>query len=299
MANKRIVEYLMEGINRGHNMGSLKQQLLKSGFQEKLVNEAILEIKGIAPPKTLTINQSLQTSTALKETTPARLSSPINEEQLIEEVPGLDSHSEKNPFDYSRKAVTKKQGVFWKMGKSIVSPGELFTSVKGEEVWSTLKYYLVLLLIPFIISTVGTLFFLDTISDALRLINIDFPPTGITLTAVYISIFAFMIFIMIPVISFIIAGIFHLSIKIYGGKGTFKDTFAVTVYSSTPSFLFPFILISPLWSVILDISGISKNHSISKIRAILAILTPEILIGIAISLIYFLIPEATTVGPAV
>jgi hypothetical protein len=295
MADERIIGYLRKGINKGHSIESLKQQLLGSGFQKNLIDEAALELKGPS---------AKESPEKPKETSPTEKISPEEpkkpkEENLIEEVPGLDNNSNTSISKYSGERFSKKSGVFWKIGKSIVSPGELFESVKYEGIWPPLKYYLILLLIPFIATTLGTLFFIGAFTNLLEVLSINIPHTGALLTTISILVFAALIFIAIPILTFIAAGILHLTIKIYGGDGSFADTFGIIVYSSTPSVLFGFIPIIPIWSIVLNVIGVSKNHSISKLRAILALLTPGILLSIATTMLWYFLPDGTiTVGSA-
>jgi hypothetical protein len=292
MADERIIGYLREGVNKGHSIESLKQQLLGGGFQKNLIDEAALELQ---KPSTKESTEKPKEPTPIKENSPEP--PPRQEENLIEEVPGLDSTSNTSASKYSEGRFSKKSGVFWKIGKSIVSPRELFKSVKYEGMWPPLKYYLILLLIPFIATTIGTLFFIGAFTNLLEILNISIPHTGALLTTISILVFAALIFIAIPILTFIAAGIFHLILKLYGGDGSFTDTFGIIVYSSTPSVLFGFIPIIPIWSIILNIIGTSENHSISKLRAILALLTPAILLSIATTVLWYFLPDGTiTVG---
>ncbi|MCK4670483.1 MAG: YIP1 family protein [Nanoarchaeota archaeon] len=95
--------------------------------------------------------------------------------------------------------------------------------------------------------------------------------------------FMFIIGIIIAIaLSFVIAGILHVWILIFGGKNKYSETYKLYVYTSTPKLLLGWIpivnLVIWIWGLVLLIIGTMKVHNISKKRAILMYVIPLIVI---------------------
>jgi hypothetical protein len=84
--------------------------------------------------------------------------------------------------------------------------------------------------------------------------------------------------------AFVIAGLLHAWILIFGGKAEYTKTYQLYVYSQTPSFLFGWIpvlgIIAAVYGMALLIIGTMKLHKISKTKAILMYVIPIGLFGI-------------------
>lgn len=82
--------------------------------------------------------------------------------------------------------------------------------------------------------------------------------------------------------SFILAGILHVWILIFGGKNTYTETYKLYVYQATPRLLFGWIPIVSffiwIWQLVLLIMGTIQVHNISRKRAILMYVIPLIVI---------------------
>lgn len=92
------------------------------------------------------------------------------------------------------------------------------------------------------------------------------------------------------VIGALIGGIIlHIFAYIVGARGGFEQTFKATFYGQTPTLLLGWIPaiggIFVIWSIVLQIIGIRDLHKISTGRAVLAVLLPIIIIGIAVLLL--------------
>lgn len=105
-------------------------------------------------------------------------------------------------------------------------------------------------------------------------------------------------FIFIPIgilfgiiMGFVIAAIIHVFIKIFGGQADFATTYRILAYSSIPSLMLSIIpligWLSFIYSLILDVMGISMLHSISKGKAVAAMLLPIVILFILILVISF------------
>lgn len=78
--------------------------------------------------------------------------------------------------------------------------------------------------------------------------------------------------------SFVIAGLLHVWLMIFGGRADYEKTYQLYVYSHTPTFLFGWIpvlgFIASIYWLVLLIIGTMKVHKISKTKAILMYVIP-------------------------
>ncbi len=153
----------------------------------------------------------------------------------------------------------------------LTKPRDFFKSIKKEEGIGKAFIYLAILTLLNIV--LGTIVIFILTGQA-------FPPFGIQgLIIDYVfSVLA----------SFLLAGLFHLWMKLFGGKGNYKQTYRLYVYSSTPKFLLgwiPYSIVSLLASVYFlvlaavgsqELSGFSQRKSIvvfALLAVVLIILT--------------------------
>lgn len=82
------------------------------------------------------------------------------------------------------------------------------------------------------------------------------------------------------IMTFILAGIYHLSLMIFGGnKKGFEATFRSLAYSTGSAAicnLIPFFgaYAAGIWAIILTIIGFKESHQIPTVKAVLAYLVP-------------------------
>ncbi|MBN2094748.1 MAG: YIP1 family protein [Candidatus Aenigmarchaeota archaeon] len=92
-------------------------------------------------------------------------------------------------------------------------------------------------------------------------------------------------------ISFLMAGLIHLWIMLFGGKEEYEKTYQIYAYSKTPSFLFGWIpffsVLAEAYHVVLLIAGTHKIQGIERNRAIWMFAVPY-LIYIAVSIIFLM-----------
>lgn len=78
--------------------------------------------------------------------------------------------------------------------------------------------------------------------------------------------------------SFIIAGLLHVWLLIFGSRAEYEKTYQLYVYSRTPVFLFGWIpilgFIASIYGLVLLIIGTMQLHKISKTKAILIYVIP-------------------------
>ena len=88
-------------------------------------------------------------------------------------------------------------------------------------------------------------------------------------------------YILGTILGFVNVGVVHLFVKLYGGEGKYSDSYRAAIYGSTPAMLLFFIVpITGIWSLVLNIFGLSVNHNITKLRAFLAIFSAFLLYGV-------------------
>jgi hypothetical protein len=269
MVRTDIVNWIIEGKKRGHSVESLRRKLIDSGFSRKEVGDAVNS-----------------------------LNFPKEQEEKIEvpEVPPqVREKVEAEAFE------GKKLGIFSKIGKAFASPNDLFRATKAEGVWPALKYYWTVLLVPMIITSVFLYVAFQWILSQLVVViggiegaeELVLAATTEMLPYIIGGVVIFTLIVM-PILAFVFAGIFHVFIKAFRGQGRYADTFKAGVYSSTPSTLFgwvPFLnFLFMIWSFILSIFGIASYHKISKGRAFLSILTTVVALGLLVWIVTMLVP---------
>lgn len=83
---------------------------------------------------------------------------------------------------------------------------------------------------------------------------------------------------------FVIVGILHIWIMIFGGKNKYTKTYELVVYAGTPSMLFswlPYIgMAGPIWSLVLLIIGTQQVHKVSRTKAILMYVIPIVVFSL-------------------
>jgi hypothetical protein len=112
---------------------------------------------------------------------------------------------------------------------------------------------------------------------------------GTVLAMVFSNLIFTNIFVLVAVaITFVSAGYLHLFVRMFGGKGGYRNTYKLTVYSAAPvAFLLlslPATMISPyivlvaamtasLWALIIEVTGLARLHGMTSGRIALMILT--------------------------
>src|SRR5260221_12122661 len=115
-----------------------------------------------------------------------------------------------------------------------IQPRFFFRKNKNEKgIKSAFIYYFVILLVPFVIGTI-----LLIISSGSFKLKTDSPIpflTGPFIPVSFLSIIiSFIIYLLLP---FIVVGVVHLWIKIWGGKGGYSKTYQLYVYANTPKII--------------------------------------------------------------
>ncbi|MBI4018804.1 MAG: YIP1 family protein [Candidatus Aenigmarchaeota archaeon] len=150
----------------------------------------------------------------------------------------------------------------------LTNPDKFFVSVKKEEGYGeVIKYTAVL-------SIVGSL-----LGMSISSLIASFDIVAIILTSLIVPVF----FI---IIQFIAAAITHILVILAGGKNGYSQTLKAGMYATTPVYLVGFLplvsIIAALYSIYLNIKGLSVLQNISMGRAAAVILVPLLLAMVAV-----------------
>ncbi len=162
------------------------------------------------------------------------------------------------------------QEIIQKVKLVSTSPRKFFANLKEEKIGKPLSYYAVLLLVRAILGLIIGTAIVTFIPRSNNQIGI--------IPAIIVGYAAGVL------ISFVIAAIIHLWIKLFGGKGNFTRTYQLFVYADTPNNLLGWIpvvgIIVRIWGLVLLIIGTQELHKIKKTTAILMYVIPVVILFI-------------------
>ena len=174
------------------------------------------------------------------------------------------------------------KSTFSKVLGMITRPKNTFGEVEDEGFRSTLKYFLVILLVPALILFIGSAIFYPIYID--DIIEDEQSWAWITL------ILLVPVSLIIGLITMLLNGIvLHLFVWILGGRSGLRQTYKALAYGSTPFVIsiwfVPFGFLAVIWSLVLTIVGIWRLHHLSILKATISVLVAPaifIVIGLAI-----------------
>ncbi len=168
----------------------------------------------------------------------------------------------------------------------LLKPVETFQKSKEDTLGNTLTYYIILVVINAILSTLVLLAGVSTLSQYGNIPGME-------------GIFPEILFVSIIVGG--IAGVFvggawlHIFVWLLGGRKGYLQTVKTLMYGSTPGLLISWIpiigIIGALWSLILEILGIQELQEMSTGRAAAAVILAVVIlviIVIAVALIFYM-----------
>jgi len=188
----------------------------------------------------------------------------------------------------------------------LFAPVETFGKVKGADIGDSLKYFIIILLINIILTSIVTLIIASAV---ITVIEQAFSGLGIALplaAGVGILIWAIIMIVLMLVFVFIAGAWLHLWVHLLGGRKGYIETMKAIMYGATPYMCIGWIpIIGPfiggLWSLVVEILGIRELHGISTGRAVAAYLAAVIILMIILVLVasWFFISTVTvsSVGP--
>ena len=188
---------------------------------------------------------------------------------------------------------------------ALFEPSKFFVAMNKDEgaLGNAFFYYVILSLFAAVLGTIISYLFMPfSIAILSKIIGINIPVTSQSSLLIFVMTFAGYIFGLL--LSFVVAGILHVWILIFGGKEGYSRAYQLYVYSRTPSLVFgwiPFVsFFIWIYSLVLLIIGTQKMHGISRLRAVLMYVIPiAVFIVLAVVLAIFLISLISAAAPLI
>lgn len=163
-------------------------------------------------------------------------------------------------------------GRIWNM---LIHPRKTCEAVRKERFEETLKYFLILLLIPALILLVGGAAVYSWLLASFAREYQFLGWTGVVLVLPFFLATAFF--------ALLLSGlILHLFVLLLGGKQGLSQTYKALAYGSTPLILsiwfVPLVAITAIWSLVLIGMGIRDLQKMSNFRATICTLLPLALV---------------------
>lgn len=173
-----------------------------------------------------------------------------------------------------------KQSIGWKIFKCFTDSEKLFNSVKNESLSDTMIYYSIMAFVFLLMNSL--VFFLSGSFLLLDIISFFGPFAEFSFALIFVTLFLLLLLLNIA-----LASVYHVFVKLLGGKSNFNATFKAISYGFTPAALLgwiPFLgfLIS-IHYFYLNVKGIGILHKVSMHRAFWALLLPVIITLVLIS----------------
>lgn len=178
----------------------------------------------------------------------------------------------------------------------IVKPKETFIACRDESFAKSYQYYVILLIMFTVLYGIVTILTgMNSFAEATALMGDVFGPGygdavsafGGFATALDIF-FIYLMFVFGLFTIFISGFMLHCFVLMFGGEKGYRPTLKSMFYAYTPYLLLGWIpivnIIALIWTLVLQIIGISVYHEISMNKAILIVLLPIILTIIGVLL---------------
>ncbi len=168
-------------------------------------------------------------------------------------------------MDVIKDIVNKVENVLFR-------PSEFFSNLREEDVKNSFIYFAAMSLFYVVMRGI--------ISGIFHSFNFSMMKY-MSLGSSSISILIFE-YIAMVVFGFVSALLLHVWILIFGGKGSYVNTYQIYAYGSTPSLLLAWIpivnMVVWIYSLYVYIVGTEKLHKVSRTRALWIYITPLLII---------------------
>ena len=239
--DQKVIDYIQQGLAAGHDIEALKQKLAEAGHAQGVINEAVEHIRG-----------------------------------------GRGVHGASSGQASPESDVEDSPGLFKKLALVITSPNELFARTRNEGILPALLYEVVLL--SLVVGAISLFIFVMVLGLMGGLYSLIPELSGFgVLAGGSIIIFVLVVLVFWSGLAvaggFVWAAVMHLCVHLMGGRsGGFAGTYKAYVYGGTPATILGVIpllnIAAAVWSFVLVIFALSSYHSLTKMRAFLAILIP-------------------------
>ena len=182
-------------------------------------------------------------------------------------------------------------GIVEKIKGFLFSPSETFDASKEDTLGDAFKYYIILLLIPALLSAVIAAVAFSLFAGFFGMMLPGVMP-ALAGAGAAVAFIVFIYVLIAGAIGVLIGGLWlHIWVYLVGGRKGLTQTFKALMYGATPSLLLgwiPFInFLALIWALIVEIIGIRQLHEISTGRAVAAVIL-AIIIPLIVSLVILL-----------
>jgi len=167
-------------------------------------------------------------------------------------------------------------GIVEKIKGFLFSPSETFDASKEDTLGDAFKYYIILLLIPALLSAVIAAVAFSLFAGFFGMMLPGVMP-ALAGAGAAVAFIVFIYVLIAGAIGVLIGGLWlHIWVYLVGGRKGLTQTFKALMYGATPSLLLgwiPFInFLASIWALIVEIIGIRQLHEISTGRAVAAVI---------------------------
>ncbi|MBI4146740.1 YIP1 family protein [Candidatus Woesearchaeota archaeon] len=181
-------------------------------------------------------------------------------------------------------------GYFGRLKEVLFSPAKFFESVKEEQgVGKPLLFVVISSAIVGVLLSVMLFVFFGFLIGLAAEGGADVSSLVAALSPLLVAAVLFVGSLVFSIVgSFVFAGLFHISVKLLGGKGSFVQTYKALAYSSgvfIPGMVLMFIpfvgsIATSVWAIVLFVIGVSALHDLSRLRALVSWLLLSVVLGI-------------------
>ncbi|MCW3135213.1 MAG: YIP1 family protein [Methanophagales archaeon] len=172
------------------------------------------------------------------------------------------------------------------------NPSKEFAAAKEDTITDAFKYYVLLLAILALILAIVVAVAVTAMVSKLGLSELTLIPglPGLGKIAPLLGAGAFVGIIAVGIIAALYIAVWlHIWVYLFGGRRGLKQTTKAITYGATPCLILgwvpgPNIIIAPIWSLLLVITGVMELHELSPGMAILAVIL-AILVPVIIAVI--------------
>jgi len=171
-------------------------------------------------------------------------------------------------------------GIVEKIKGFLFSPSETFDASKEDTLGDAFKYYIILLLIPALLSALIAVVAFSLFAGFFGRMLPGFMPAllafaGAGAAVAFIAVFIYVL--IAGAIVVLIGGLWlHIWVYLVGGRKGLTQTFKALMYGATPSLLLGWIpvigFLASIWALIVEIIGIRQLHEISTGKAVAAVI---------------------------
>lgn len=159
----------------------------------------------------------------------------------------------------------------------LIAPQKFFQRIQKEKGFKkAFVYFAVLSLFATVVGFLFGLVMMPVYKQILASLSLNIPLMSYTSGWVVLNLLIGYLIGLLA--SFIIAGVLHAWLLIFGGKADYDKTYQLYVYSRTPTFVFGWIPVlgffATIYGLVILIIGTMQMHKISKTRAILMYVIP-------------------------